>query len=87
MEICVHLSLNCLFKFTKLTQTKFMSQELTPDKIMQLGLGFWGSKTFLSATATIERRFRSKEKTSPAWAGNGDPIPLGERSSGVATLH
>jgi hypothetical protein len=26
-----------------------MSQELTPDKIMQLGLGFWGSKTFLSA--------------------------------------
>jgi hypothetical protein len=26
-----------------------MSHELTPDKIMQLGLGFWGSKTFLSA--------------------------------------
>src|SRR6516165_8349751 len=26
-----------------------MSQELTPDKIMQLGLGFWSSKTFLSA--------------------------------------
>jgi len=37
--------------------------------------------------ATIERRFRSKGKSSPAWAGNGDPIPLGERSSGVATLH
>jgi hypothetical protein len=26
-----------------------MGHELTPDKIMQLGLGFWGSKTFLSA--------------------------------------
>ena len=26
-----------------------MGQELTPDKIMQLGLGFWASKTFLSA--------------------------------------
>jgi Dimerisation domain len=26
-----------------------MSHELTPDKIMQLGLGFWGSKSFLSA--------------------------------------
>ena len=26
-----------------------MPHELTPDKIMQLGLGFWGSKTFLSA--------------------------------------
>jgi O-methyltransferase domain/Dimerisation domain len=26
-----------------------MTQELTPDKIMQLGLGFWGSKTLLSA--------------------------------------
>src|SRR5260370_24254160 len=26
-----------------------MSHELTPNKIMQLGLGFWGSKTFLSA--------------------------------------
>src|SRR5215469_12556054 len=26
-----------------------MSHELTPDKIMQLGLGFWGSKTLLSA--------------------------------------
>ncbi len=26
-----------------------MSHELTPDKIMQLGLGFWGSKAFLSA--------------------------------------
>ena len=23
-----------------------MSHELTPDKIMQLGVGFWGSKTF-----------------------------------------
>ncbi len=22
---------------------------VTPDRIMQLGLGFWGSKTFLSA--------------------------------------
>ena len=28
---------------------KFMSHELTSDKIMQLGLGFWGSKTLLSA--------------------------------------
>src|SRR5437016_14603962 len=28
---------------------KFMSHKLTSDKIMQLGLGFWGSKTFLSA--------------------------------------
>jgi len=26
-----------------------MGEELTPDKIMQLGLGFWASKTFLSA--------------------------------------
>ena len=26
-----------------------MGQELTPDKIMQLGLGFWAPKTFLSA--------------------------------------
>jgi hypothetical protein len=26
-----------------------MSHELTSDKIMQLGLGFWGSKSFLSA--------------------------------------
>jgi len=26
-----------------------MSPELTPDKIMQLGLGFWGSKSLLSA--------------------------------------
>ena len=26
-----------------------MGHELTPDKIMQLGVGFWGSKTFLSA--------------------------------------
>ncbi|MBW3623410.1 MAG: methyltransferase [Armatimonadetes bacterium] len=26
-----------------------MEQELTPDRIMQLGLGFWGSKTLLSA--------------------------------------
>jgi hypothetical protein len=26
-----------------------MSTELTPDKIMQLGLGFWGSKALLSA--------------------------------------
>ena len=26
-----------------------MEHGLTPDKIMQLGLGFWGSKTFLSA--------------------------------------
>ena len=26
-----------------------MTQELTPEKIMQLGLGFWGSKTLLSA--------------------------------------
>ena len=26
-----------------------MSRELTPDKITQLGFGFWGSKTFLSA--------------------------------------
>ncbi|HSC57041.1 MAG TPA: methyltransferase dimerization domain-containing protein, partial [Nitrospira sp.] len=25
------------------------SQVLKPDKIMQLGLGFWGSKTLLSA--------------------------------------
>src|SRR6478736_7178573 len=28
---------------------KFMSHELTSDKIMQLGIGFWGSKTLLSA--------------------------------------
>jgi O-methyltransferase domain/Dimerisation domain len=33
----------------KVAQMKFMSHELTSDKIMQLGLGFWGSKTFLSA--------------------------------------
>jgi hypothetical protein len=33
----------------KFTQSEFMPHELTPDKIMQLGLGFWGSKTFLSA--------------------------------------
>jgi hypothetical protein len=26
-----------------------MNKELTPEKIMQLGLGFWGSKTLLSA--------------------------------------
>jgi hypothetical protein len=26
-----------------------MTEELTPDKIMQLGLGFWGSKTLFSA--------------------------------------
>src|SRR3954471_15037790 len=26
-----------------------MSEQLTPDRIMQLGLGFWDSKTFLSA--------------------------------------
>jgi hypothetical protein len=26
-----------------------MSKELTPEKIMQLGLGFWGAKTLLSA--------------------------------------
>jgi hypothetical protein len=26
-----------------------MSHEVTPDNIMQLGFGFWGSKTFLSA--------------------------------------
>jgi O-methyltransferase domain/Dimerisation domain len=26
-----------------------MSKDLTPDRIMQLGLGFWGSKTLLSA--------------------------------------
>ncbi|MBV8173468.1 MAG: methyltransferase, partial [Verrucomicrobia bacterium] len=26
-----------------------MSTELTPDSIMQLGFGFWGSKTLLSA--------------------------------------
>ncbi|MHB8524035.1 MAG: methyltransferase [Limisphaerales bacterium] len=26
-----------------------MKRELTPEKILQLGLGFWGSKTFLSA--------------------------------------
>jgi hypothetical protein len=26
-----------------------MSHELAPDKMMLLGLGFWGSKTFLSA--------------------------------------
>jgi hypothetical protein len=26
-----------------------MSDHLTPDGIMQLGLGFWGSKTLLSA--------------------------------------
>jgi hypothetical protein len=26
-----------------------MSHELTPDKIRQLGVGFWSSKTFLSA--------------------------------------
>lgn len=24
-------------------------RQLTPDRIMQLGLGFWGSKTLLSA--------------------------------------
>ena len=26
-----------------------MSNELTPDKIMQLGIGFWSSKTLFSA--------------------------------------
>ena len=26
-----------------------MNEHLTPDRIMQLGLGFWGSKTLLSA--------------------------------------
>jgi Dimerisation domain len=26
-----------------------ITQELTPEEIMQLGLGFWGSKTLLSA--------------------------------------
>ena len=26
-----------------------MSHQVTPEKIMQLGLGFWGSKTMLSA--------------------------------------
>ena len=26
-----------------------MSQHVTPEKILQLGLGFWGSKTLLSA--------------------------------------
>ena len=25
------------------------NRQLTPDRIMQLGLGFWGSKTLLSA--------------------------------------
>src|SRR5262249_39225666 len=27
----------------------FMAQEVTPDAIMQLGCGYWGSKTLLSA--------------------------------------
>ena len=36
-------------KEAKVAQMKFISHELTSDKIMQLGLGFWGSKTFLSA--------------------------------------
>ena len=26
-----------------------MTQEITPDAIMQLGFGYWGSKTLLSA--------------------------------------
>jgi DNA-binding IclR family transcriptional regulator len=26
-----------------------MTKEVTPEKIMQLGLGFWGSKTLLTA--------------------------------------
>ena len=26
-----------------------MNDDLNPEKIMQLGLGFWGSKTLLSA--------------------------------------
>lgn len=26
-----------------------MNKELSPDKIMQLGFGFWGAKTLLSA--------------------------------------
>jgi hypothetical protein len=28
-----------------------MAQEITPDAIMQLGFGCWGSKTLLSAVA------------------------------------
>ena len=26
-----------------------MANDITPDRILQLGLGFWGPKTFLSA--------------------------------------
>jgi hypothetical protein len=32
-----------------------MSHELTPDKIMQLGVGFWGSKTFLTGLVLFDR--------------------------------
>ena len=32
-----------------LLQEKKMAQPVIPDQIMQLGLGFWGSKAFLSA--------------------------------------
>src|SRR5205809_7395769 len=30
-------------------QERALAENVSPDRIMQLGLGFWGSRTFLSA--------------------------------------
>src|SRR5882724_10776807 len=37
------------FNETDHLRRPLMAQEITPDAIMQLGFGYWGSKTLLSA--------------------------------------
>jgi len=56
-----------------------MSEHLTPDSIMQLGFGFWGSKTLLSA---VELGLFSELATGPLDAGEvRDRLGLHPRSA------